>query len=67
MIAMLITAMTLILTGRIDQFEWEHPVENENHEMERENTWHLHNTMWLVLGSILNQGCDLLPRYVETS
>ncbi|KAH8248660.1 hypothetical protein KR032_001976 [Drosophila birchii] len=62
MIAMMITAWALILTGRMDQYEWEHPVMNENHEMERENTWHLHNTMWLVLGSILNQGCDLLPR-----
>ncbi|KAH8321257.1 hypothetical protein KR059_008934, partial [Drosophila kikkawai] len=62
MIAMMITAWALILTGRMDQYEWEHPVMNENQEMERENTWHLHNTMWLVLGSILNQGCDLLPR-----
>ncbi|XP_052837544.1 glutamate receptor ionotropic, kainate 2 isoform X1 [Drosophila gunungcola] len=62
MIAMMITALALILTGRMDQFEWEHPVENVDHEMERENIWHLNNTMWLVLGSILNQGCDLLPR-----
>ncbi|XP_017012821.2 glutamate receptor ionotropic, kainate 2 [Drosophila takahashii] len=62
MIAMIITAYALIFTGRIDQYEWEQPVENENHELERENIWHLNNTMWLVLGSILNQGCDLLPR-----
>ncbi|EDW76392.1 uncharacterized protein Dwil_GK14684 [Drosophila willistoni] len=62
MIAMMITAVALILAGRMDQYEWEPPVENENHEQVRENIWHLHNTMWLVLGSILNQGCDLLPR-----
>ncbi|XP_037709797.1 glutamate receptor ionotropic, kainate 2 [Drosophila subpulchrella] len=62
MIAMIITAYALILTGRIDQYEWEQPVENMDHELERENIWNLHNTMWLVLGSILNQGCDILPR-----
>ncbi|XP_017048955.1 glutamate receptor ionotropic, kainate 1 isoform X2 [Drosophila ficusphila] len=62
MIAMMITALALVLTGRMDQYEWEQPVENEDHDLEQENTWHLHNSMWLVLGSILNQGCDLLPR-----
>ncbi|KAL7740685.1 hypothetical protein ACLKA6_000052 [Drosophila palustris] len=62
MVAMLITAMALILVGRMDPYEWEPPVLNEDSEQEIENTWHLHNTMWLVLGSILNQGCDLLPR-----
>ncbi|XP_017064315.2 glutamate receptor ionotropic, kainate 2 [Drosophila eugracilis] len=62
MIAMMITAFALVFTGRIDQFEWEKPVENTDHELARENIWHLRNTMWLVLGSILNQGCDLLPR-----
>lgn len=62
MVAMLITAMALILVGRMDPYEWEPPQLNEDNEEERENTWHLHNTMWLVLGSILNQGCDLLPR-----
>ncbi|XP_016963221.1 glutamate receptor ionotropic, kainate 2 [Drosophila biarmipes] len=62
MIAMIITAYALVLAGRIDQYEWEQPVENEDHELERENIWHLHNAMWLVLGSILTQGCDLLPR-----
>jgi len=65
MIAMLITAYALILTGRLDQYEWEQPVENMDHELERENIWHLHNAMWLVLGSILNQGCDILPRQVK--
>jgi len=65
MVAMLITAMALILVGRMDSYEWEPPVLNEANEEEVENTWHLHNTMWLVLGSILNQGCDLLPRYVS--
>ncbi|KAH8377029.1 hypothetical protein KR093_002855 [Drosophila rubida] len=64
MVAMLITAMALILAGRMDSYEWEPPVINEDNEEEHENTWHLHNTMWLVLGSILNQGCDLLPRGV---
>ncbi|XP_017856767.1 PREDICTED: glutamate receptor ionotropic, kainate 1 [Drosophila arizonae] len=62
MVAMLVTAMALILAGRMDPCEWEAPVVNERREQERENIWHLHNTMWLVLGSILNQGCDLLPR-----
>ncbi|KAH8421152.1 hypothetical protein KR009_003820, partial [Drosophila setifemur] len=62
MIAMVITAMTLILTGRMDQCEWQQPVKNEHIEVKQESIWHLHNTMWLVLGSILNQGCDLLPR-----
>jgi len=65
MIAMMITAFALIFTGRIDQYEWDQPVENVNREMERQNIWHLSNALWLVLGSMLNQGCDLLPRQVK--
>ncbi|SPP86017.1 glutamate receptor ionotropic, kainate 2 [Drosophila guanche] len=62
MIAMMITSMAMILAGRMDQFEWEPPSENANRELVRHNIWNMHNTMWLVLGSILTQGCDLLPR-----
>lgn len=61
-IAMVISAIALIITGRMDRLEWEKPVENENNELEQENIWHMRNTLWLVLGSMLNQGCDLLPR-----
>ncbi|TDG47195.1 hypothetical protein AWZ03_006326 [Drosophila navojoa] len=45
MVAMLVTAMALILAGRMDPCEWEAPVVNERREQERENIWHLHNTI----------------------
>ncbi|XP_030380658.1 uncharacterized protein LOC115628614 [Scaptodrosophila lebanonensis] len=62
MVVMMITSMALVLVGRMDANEWEPPVLNEQQEEERENIWHLRNAVWLVFGSILNQGCDMLPR-----
>lgn len=34
------------------------------HEIEElENIWNSSNSMWLMVGSIMQQGCDILPRY----
>lgn len=42
--------------------EWEssHPC-NQNAE-EVENIWNMQNCIWLTMGSIMGQGCDILPK-----
>lgn len=29
---------------------------------ELENIWNTHNCIWLTVGSIMQQGCDILPK-----
>lgn len=43
-----------------DDWENPHPCEKEPEEVE--NTWTLLNCTWLTVGSIMGQGCDLLPK-----
>lgn len=31
---------------------------------ELENIWNVNNSCWLMVGSIMQQGCDILPRWV---
>ncbi|KAJ6638984.1 Glutamate receptor ionotropic, kainate 2 [Pseudolycoriella hygida] len=31
-----------------------------------ETIWNMHNWIWLVAGSIMQQGCDILPRAIST-
>lgn len=49
---------------RCTPYEWEgtHPCDSDPQELE--NTWNLKNCLWLALGTVLQQGCDILPKYV---
>ncbi|XP_055379344.1 glutamate receptor ionotropic, kainate 2-like [Condylostylus longicornis] len=60
--AYLIISILLFLLARIaaDEYENPHPC-NPNPE-ELENKWCITNTTWLVMGSLMGQGCDILPR-----
>ncbi|XP_055379346.1 glutamate receptor ionotropic, kainate 2-like [Condylostylus longicornis] len=60
--AYLIISILLFLLARIaaDEYENPHPC-NPNPE-ELENKWSLTNTTWLTMGSIMGQGCDILPK-----
>lgn len=33
---------------------------------ELENIWNMHNCIWLTVGSIMQQGCDILPKAAST-
>lgn len=42
--------------------EWENPKPWDPESKELENIWNVKNFLWLVLGSITAQGCDILPK-----
>lgn len=42
--------------------DWENPHPCEKDPEEVENAWTLLNCTWLAIGSIMGQGCDILPK-----
>lgn len=42
--------------------DWENPHPCDDDPEELENIWNMHNCMWLTVGSIMQQGCDILPK-----
>ena len=47
---------------RITEADWENPHPCDESPEEFENIWNIHNCIWLALGSIMQQGCDILPK-----
>lgn len=47
---------------RMSQREWENPKPWDPESKELENIWTVKNFLWLSLGSITAQGCDILPK-----
>lgn len=43
--------------------DWENPHPCNQEPEELENIWHMLNCVWLTMGSIMGQGCDILPKY----
>jgi glutamate receptor, ionotropic, invertebrate len=56
-----ISIFTLVLS-RINNDDWEssHPCIQEPEEVE--SIWNFSNCVWLSMGSIMGQGCDILPK-----
>lgn len=54
-------SILLFLLARIAPEDWENPHPCKEAE-EVENIWTLLNALWLTMGSIMGQGCDLLPK-----
>lgn len=42
--------------------DWENPHPCNQEPEELENIWHMLNCVWLTMGSIMGQGCDILPK-----
>lgn len=42
--------------------DWESPHPCDENPEELENIWTLKNSSWLILGSMMSQGCDILPK-----
>ncbi|XP_054744748.1 glutamate receptor ionotropic, kainate 1 [Anastrepha obliqua] len=61
-IVIILSALVLVVLGRISKSEWRSPIAHERDPVEVENIWNLANTLWLNIGSLLCQGCDLMPR-----
>lgn len=47
---------------RLDPDDWENPHPCDQMPEELENIWGIKNCLWLTLGSIMTQGCDILPK-----
>ncbi|KAL3269197.1 hypothetical protein HHI36_008279 [Cryptolaemus montrouzieri] len=66
--ATLLLALSVIfyLAYRLAPYEWVNPNPYDEHPDELEIEWSFKNCVWLVLGSLLQQGCDILPRSLST-
>lgn len=42
--------------------DWENPHPCDKSPEELENIWHIKNSAWLTMGSIMTQGSDILPK-----
>lgn len=42
--------------------DWVNPHPGEDDAEELENIWNMHNDIWLTVGSIMQQGSDILPK-----
>lgn len=55
-------SLLLFILARMAPQDWEnpHPCTTDNEEVE--NIWDILNSTWLTMGSIMGQGCDILPK-----
>lgn len=55
-------SLVVFFLSRINQDDWEssHPCEKDPEEVE--SIWNFMNCIWLSMGSIMGQGCDILPK-----
>lgn len=52
----------MFMPYRINADEWENPNPMDENPEELENIWNIVNSMWLIVGSIMQQGSDLMPK-----
>ncbi|KAJ8910754.1 hypothetical protein NQ315_017211 [Exocentrus adspersus] len=64
--AYLVVSMIIFLVARINPNDWENPHPCDPNPKELENIWNIKNCLWLTLGSIMAQGCDILPKGIST-
>ncbi|XP_055855889.1 glutamate receptor ionotropic, kainate 2-like [Episyrphus balteatus] len=58
----LIISLVSIVMARVSRDEWENPHPCNPNPEELENKWDIANTSWLTMGSLMAQGCDILPK-----
>ncbi|CAH4033776.1 unnamed protein product [Pieris brassicae] len=58
----IIVSFVLLLCARMSQGDWVNPHPCNQNPENLQNIWSLYNCMWLTMGSIMTQGCDILPR-----
>ncbi|CAK1555308.1 unnamed protein product [Leptosia nina] len=51
----------MIFVGRISQKEWQNPVPCEEQPEELSNQFSLANSVWLIIGSVMQQGSEIAP------
>ncbi|XP_070133341.1 glutamate receptor ionotropic, kainate 2 [Drosophila bipectinata] len=63
--AYLFISLLLFALARMAPDDWENPHPCKEPE-EVENIWSIMNTTWLSIGSLMGQGCDILPKAAST-
>ncbi|XP_053604445.1 glutamate receptor ionotropic, kainate 2-like [Plodia interpunctella] len=61
-----VVSVVLFVCSRISPADWENPVPCDKDPEELENIWNFKNCTWLTMGSIMTQGCDILPKAIGT-
>ncbi|XP_053604449.1 glutamate receptor ionotropic, kainate 2-like isoform X2 [Plodia interpunctella] len=64
--AYLMVSLMLHLLARLAPNDWENPHPCDKSPEELENIWHIKNSCWLTMGSIMTQGSDILPKGYST-
>ncbi|CAH0553023.1 unnamed protein product [Brassicogethes aeneus] len=64
--AYIVMSMLIFLVARLNPNDWENPHPCDPCPQELENIWDIKNCCWLTLGSIMNQGCDIMPKGIST-
>ncbi|XP_062609790.1 uncharacterized protein LOC134271606 [Saccostrea cucullata] len=62
----LCVSFMFFVIARLTPYEWCNPYPCDQDEDIVENQFSVLNSMWLTIGSILQQGCELAPRTVST-
>ncbi|XP_037961200.1 glutamate receptor ionotropic, kainate 2 [Teleopsis dalmanni] len=62
MVTQLVMTLLFVFMARISIREWENPRPSNPDPDVIENKWNTRNSFWLMIGSIMQQGCDILPR-----
>ncbi|CAH0752654.1 unnamed protein product [Diatraea saccharalis] len=58
----IIVSFVLLICARMSQDDWVNPHPCNQNPENLQNIWSLYNCMWLAMGTIMTQGCDILPR-----
>ncbi|KAL4716083.1 hypothetical protein ACJJTC_013860 [Scirpophaga incertulas] len=64
--AYLMVSLLLHVLARLAPNDWENPHPCDKSPEELENIWHIKNSCWLTVGSIMTQGSDILPKGYST-
>ncbi|XP_001968234.3 glutamate receptor ionotropic, kainate 3 [Drosophila erecta] len=62
LISVFVMTVLKTIVARISKMDWENPHPCNRDPEVLENQWHIHNTGWLTVASIMTAGCDILPR-----
>jgi len=62
--ALLAVSVALFLMSRVTPYEWNSPHPCKQQPDVLENQFTITNCLWFTIGSLLQQGCDILPKSV---
>ncbi|XP_037081492.1 LOW QUALITY PROTEIN: glutamate receptor ionotropic, kainate 2-like [Pollicipes pollicipes] len=65
-LAYLGVSVLMFLLARFTPYEWDHPHPCHLNQDVLENQFNFLNALWFCIGSLVQQGCDFLPKAVST-